>query len=136
MADALSIAVSGLMAQGLRLAVSANNIANADTSGAIPTVQSPASTVYKPLNVSYNALTTGIGGAGVQATVTQDANGYTPVYDPSNAYANKDGYIAAPNVDLTTEAVNILESKLLYKANLSVIKAQDEMTGDLLNTIS
>ncbi len=136
MVNALSIAISGLMAQSQRLSASANNIANALTTGALPTQQAPASTVYKPLSVSYTALTIGGTGSGVAASVTADPNGYSPVYDPSSIYANKDGIIAAPNVNLTQESVNILESKTIFKANLSVIKTQDQMLGDLLNIIS
>lgn len=134
MSDVLSIALSGLRAQNTRLSAAANNIANASTVGALPTENS-ASTVYKPLNVSYTALTTGANdGAGVMAQVNEDANGYTPVFDPSSPFANAEGLVAAPEVDLAKESVNILESKLLFKANLSVIKAQKEMMGELLDT--
>jgi flagellar basal-body rod protein FlgC len=136
MVNALSIAISGLLAQGQRMAVSANNIANASTTGSLPTAETPTSTVYKPLDVSYAALTINGTGSGVAATVTENLQGYSPVYDPTNIYANKDGVIAAPNVDLIQENINILESKTVFKANLSVIKAQDQMLGDLLDTIS
>lgn len=111
MTDALSIALSGLMAQNQTLSATASNIANVTTTGALPTPQSPASTVYKPLNVNYTTLTDG----GVIANVTPNA---------------------APNVDLAQQIVNLIETKTAYKANVDVIKAQDEMMGDLLNTIT
>ncbi len=136
MADAISIALSGLTAQSIRLAASASNIANVSTSGVLPTKQSPASTVYRPLSVSYTALTTGAGQAGgVRADVTEDPDGYSAVYDPSNVHANNEGLVAAPNVDLARETVNILVAKTLFKANLSVIKAEREMLGELLDTL-
>jgi flagellar basal-body rod protein FlgC len=132
MSDALSIAVSGLLAQGTRLAVTAGNIANVSTEGALPTATAPYSTVYKPLQVSFTALDSG----GVSAQVTARPQGYSVAYDPASNYANSDGFVAAPNVDLTRESVNLIETKLLYKANLAVIKTQDDMLGDLLNTIA
>ncbi|MBU6474667.1 MAG: flagellar biosynthesis protein FlgC [Alphaproteobacteria bacterium] len=132
MVDALSIALSGLMAQSQRLDASASNIANAGTTGALPTPQSPATTVYKPLTVNYTALPNG----GVESNVTADPNGYSPVYDPTSNYANSKGMVAAPNVSLSQEIVNIVMAKTLYKANVDVIKTQDSMTGDLLNTIT
>ncbi len=132
MVDALSIALSGLMAQDQRLSVSANNIANADTTGALPTPQAPATTVYKPLTVNYTSQV----GGGVQSHVTSNPNGYSPVPDPASPYANSQGLVAAPNVDLTQEIVNLLQAKLLYRANIDVIKTQKHMMGDLLNTIS
>lgn len=137
MVDALSIALSGLRAHGTRLGVAANNIANASTTGVLPTATSPASTVYRPLSVSYVALTAGAGnGAGVSAQISEDAEGYTAVYDPSSFYANEEGFIAAPNVDLMKEITDVLESKLLYKANLATIKTEREMTDELLNIIT
>lgn len=134
MTDALSIALSGLRAQTTRLAATASNIANASTSGAVPSAapSAPASTVYQPLNVSFSSLESG----GVAATVTPDPGGYSIVYDPSSVYANEAGEVAVPNVDLAQEAVKLIETKLAYKANVSVIKTQDEMLGYLLDEIA
>ncbi|MCK5518734.1 MAG: flagellar biosynthesis protein FlgG, partial [Alphaproteobacteria bacterium] len=47
-----------------------------------------------------------------------------------------DGFIAAPNIDLTREIVNLLEIKSLFKANLAIIKTHDKMMGELLDTIT
>ena len=138
MVDALSIALSGLTAQTQRLAATASNIANASTTGTIPSADpsAPASTVYRPLQVTFTTLDSGGTGEGVKATVTPDPNGYTVVYDPNSTYANSQGLIAAPNVDYANEFVNLIETKDAYRANISVIKTQDQMTGDLLNLIA
>lgn len=132
MTDVLSIAVSGLNAQKQRLAATAGNVANATTTGAVPGTDSsaPASTVYKPLNVSLTSL----GSGGVAARITADENGYSIVYDPSSPLANTQGQIAAPNVDFMREISSLLEIKAAFKANLAVIRTQDEMTGALLDT--
>jgi len=135
MTDALSIAVSGLLAQGTRLSATADNIANATTGGVVPgttSVSGAAGTVYKPLKVTFTSLESG----GVAAQAIPDPKGYSVAYDPSSPYANGQGQVAVPNVSLTREAVNLIETRLLYKANLSVIKTQDQMLGDLLNTIA
>lgn len=132
MTDALSIALSGLSAQSRRLSVAASNIANASTVGALPTAESPASTVYKPLSVSYTALATG----GVLAQTVEDAQGYSPIYDPSSPFANQEGLVAAPDVDFNQEVVSLMTTKTAYKANISVIKTQDEMMGALLDAVS
>ena len=135
MADAVSIALSGLTAQGQRLAVSASNIANIATAGAIPTAESPNSNVYKALKVSYSSLMANGTAAGVIAKVSENP-AYSTAFDPSSPYANKDGLIALPNVDLVGETVNVMLSKYAYKANLAVIKAEKEMLGGLLNSIT
>lgn len=132
MTDAVSIALSGLRAQQTRLAAGASNIANASTTGTAPAASpsAPASTVYKPLNVNLTSLASG----GVRADVVADPNGYSLIYDPSSPYANPQGMIAAPDIDLTREIVNITEIKHSFKANLAVLKTQDEMLGALLDT--
>lgn len=132
MPDALTIALSGLTAQKQVIDATANNIANVSTTGRVPTKDNPVSTVYKPLSVSLTALTSG----GVQGQVTEDPNGYTPSYSPADIYANSEGFIAAPNVDLTREIVNLIESKVIFRANLSVIKTEDRLQKDFLDTIA
>jgi len=132
MTDVLSIALSGLNAQKQRLDAAASNVAHATTTGKVPGTDSPApaSTVYKPLHVALTALESG----GVSATTTADENGYTIVYDPSSPHADAAGDIAVPNVDFIREMIGLLEIKTAFKANLAVIRAQDEMTGALLDT--
>jgi flagellar basal-body rod protein FlgC len=134
MVDALSVAVSGLTAQKQKLAVSANNIANATTGGKVPDASNPsapASTVYRPLI----ARTVSLGGGGVMVDITEKEPGYMAVFDPNNPDANDMGLIAVPNVDYAEEFVKILETKNAFKANVAVIKAQDEMTREMLDEL-
>jgi len=132
MTDVVSIALSGLNAQQKRLAATASNIANVSTSGRVPTAgpSAPASTVYRPLMANLTSLGTG----GVWADITVDPQGYSLSYDPSSPYANSEGMIAVPNVDLTQEIVKTMEIENAFKANLAVLKTQDEMLGELLDT--
>ena len=132
MVDAISIALSGLNAQKQKLAATANNIANVSTSGAVPTATNN-STVYKPLQTTFTSLDQG---QGVTANITPDEKGYTVTFDPSSPFANDQGQIAVPNVDLAQEAVNAIEAKLAYKANISVIKTQEDMNKELLDTLA
>jgi flagellar basal-body rod protein FlgC len=132
MTDALSIALSGLRVQQTRLDAAANNIANATTSGRVPTQADPASTVYKPLTVSMTALNAG----GVSAQVSANPDAYSVSFSPDDPHANAEGLIAVPNVDLVSESVNIMTVKAAFKANLSIIKTQDQMLGDLLDALT
>lgn len=134
MTDALSIALSGLRAQTTRLAATASNIANASTAGSVPSADpsAPASTVYTPVTVDFSSQA----GGGVSAQVRPDPNAYSVIYDPSSVHANAEGLVAVPDVDLAEQLVNLIETKALFKANVSVIKTQDEMLGDLLDTIA
>jgi flagellar basal-body rod protein FlgC len=138
MTDVLSIALSGLLAQKQRLAASASNVANASTGGSIPSADpsAPASTVYKPLQVNLSSAQTQGAGVGVAATVVEKANGYSVSHAPDSPFADAQGMVAAPNVDLAEEALLLMEVKIGYKANISVMQTESEMIGELLDTIS
>ncbi len=140
MTDTLSIALSGLKAQGQKLAATASNIANVSTTGRIPDSPRGAAgagaVVYRPLQTTFVANVIGDTGAGVRAEVSARENGYSIVYDPSSAFADSEGLMAAPNIDLVEESVNLTEIKIAYKANIAVIKTQDEMLGELLDTLT
>ncbi len=137
--SALSNALSGLAAQSKRLNATASNVANASTGGAAPNSPEAAAgapTVYKPLQVNMTSQTLTNGqGAGVLADVTEIENGYSLSYDPDALGANSEGLVAVPNVDLAQEAVNLIETKALFKANAAVIRTQEEMLGSLLDTV-
>lgn len=136
---ALSNALSGLNAQKMRLNTTASNVANVSTGGAVPgspEAAAGAPTVYKPLQVNMTSQTLQNGqGAGVSANVTEIENGFSLSYDPDALGANAEGLVAVPNVDLAQEAVNLIETKALFKANVAVIRTQEEMLGSLLDTI-
>lgn len=132
MVGGVSVLLSGLVAQSQRLAASANNIANVSTTGRLPTADSPATTVYKPLSVTLTTQEMGE----VHAHVVEAQNGYTAVYSPSSPYANEQGLIAAPNVDLAQEIVSIIETKIAYQADARGIKAQQKMMDELLNILT
>ena len=135
MTDAISIAVSGLVAQKQRLNASASNIANLTTSGAVPS-ETVSSTVYRPIRANLTPLVVDGQGAGVTSNITEINNPYSLSYDPSSPFANAEGLIAVPNVDIAAEFVNIIETKNAFKANIAVLRVQDDLLGDLLDTFA
>ncbi len=133
--DSVSISLSGLMVQNNRMATAASNIANVTTVGSIPTDANPTSNVYKPLSVSAIALSNYGDPAGVRSVINED-DSFSVIYDPGSIYADAEGFIAAPDVSLEREAVNMMVAKNAYKANLNVLKTQREMLGELLEIVS
>lgn len=133
MVDAISTALSGMNAQKVRLQASASNIANISTAGGVPgsiTAPAAAPAVYKPLTATLTSQEDG----GVIASLVEKENAYSTVSDPSSPYADANGNIAVPNVDLAEEAVNLVETKAAFKANAAVLRAQEEMSEELLKT--
>jgi flagellar basal-body rod protein FlgC len=140
----LSIATSGLSAASLRLNVAASNIANVLTTGPLPATggsgassggAGPSSNssnlpaVYVPLQVNQADQS----GGGTVATVSAVSPGFVAQYDPSAPYANQDGLVAAPNVDLASEFVQLLTAKYAFAANAKVVQTYYDTTKSLLD---
>jgi flagellar basal-body rod protein FlgC len=133
MSSISAIALSGLNAASRRLQVSASNVANAQSTGALPnadgTVPAGAPQAYAPLELVQTASA----GGGVQTSVTAVTPSTTAVFDPQASFANQDGLVASPNVDLAQEFVGQLLASYSYAANATVLKADDRMTQSLLD---
>lgn len=140
----LSIATSGLSAATLRLNVAASNIANVLTTGPLPATGgsqasgggagSPSNNsnlpaVYVPLRVNQADQP----GGGTIATVSAVSPGFVPQSDPSAAFANQDGLVAAPNIDLASEFVQLLTAKYTFAANAKVVQTYYDTTKSLLD---
>lgn len=131
MLSAISIGLSGLRAADTRLGATASNIANAGTTGQIP---GPGAThpVFAPVRVELSEAA----GGGVSARTYSDPSGYQSLYDPSSPDANASGLIGAPNVDLVTEAVDLIAAKVQYEASARIIKAADDVQKTALDTLA
>lgn len=139
-----SIATSGLSAASLRVNVAANNIANVRTTGPLPasgasagagssSTSSAYPAAYVPLRVDQVDQSSGSTPGGTIATVSTISPSYTAQSDPSAPYANRDGLVAAPNVDLANEFVQLATAKYSFIANAKVIQAYSETTESLLD---
>ncbi|MGZ3290790.1 MAG: flagellar basal body rod protein FlgC [Xanthobacteraceae bacterium] len=133
MSSISTIALSGMNAAARRLEVSASNVANVTSTGALPnadgTAPAGAPRAYAPLELVQTASADG----GTQTAVTTASPSTTAVYDPQAPFANQDGLVAAPNVDLAQEMIGQLIASYTFAANATVMKADDRMTGALLN---
>jgi flagellar basal-body rod protein FlgC len=134
MSLALSIATSGLAAATLRLNVSANNVANALSSGPLPDANAAAGfpAAYKPMQV----IQTEVAGGGTAARIEAVLPFHVPVYDPDAPFADSGGMVAMPNVDLANEILQQMIAKFTYAANAKVIAVDARMTNTLLNIIA
>lgn len=139
-----SIATSGLSAASLRVNVAASNIANVRTTGPLPasgasagagssSTSSAYPAAYVPLRVDQIDQSSGSTPGGTIATVSTVSPSYTAQSDPSAPYANQDGLVAAPNVDLASELVQLATAKYSFIANAKVIQAYSETTESLLD---
>lgn len=125
MIGAISTALSGLFAASKRVEASANNIANASSAGSLdPNAQ----------NRPYEALTTvqsTTESGGVTATNIPKKPGFVNAYAPDSPFANANGEVGVPNVDLAEEAVNLKIAEITYKANIATLRTAQEMAEEM-----
>jgi flagellar basal-body rod protein FlgC len=131
MSIALSIAASGMAAAALRLQVSASNIANALSFGPLPTAKNSQGfpPAYIPLRVDQTEVT----GGGTIGTVRTVLPSYVPIYDPTAPYADNSGMVAAPNVDLGSQLIEMMLARYTFAANVKAANADSRMMGLLLD---
>lgn len=119
-----------------RLEVSASNVANVMSTGALPgadgTVAPGAPQAYAPFDVVQTATA----GGGTQTSVRTSNPSTVATSDPQAPFANQDGQVAAPNVDLSQEMVNQVLAKYSFTANLKVMNADDQMTKTLIDVMA
>ena len=128
MIGAISTALTGLFAAGKRAEASASNIANMSSAG------SPDPAGPSPPYEALTTVQTSNGAVGTSAYNIPKSPGILNAYAPDSPFANSEGMIGTPNVDLAEEAVNLKLAELSYKANVSVLKTADEMSEALLST--
>lgn len=125
--NAISTALSGVLAGERRFANSGNNVANLRSVAAPSTAGPAADADGNPLfraarTVDQSAPVGGVrsGSLLIDPTSVQE-------YDPSAADAAADGLVNRPNVDLATETADQIVAQRQLEANLATVRAADEL---------
>jgi flagellar basal-body rod protein FlgC len=136
--DAIGIAGTGLTAERVRMDVTAENLANADTTkGAngqpyrrqsVVLSQSGAPGFSGALSgaLAESAGAEAPGGVTV-AGIVSDATPNRRVYDPSNPEADAQGYVSMPNVDTVTEMTDLISEQQSYQADVTAMQTSKSM---------
>lgn len=134
--DALSISGSALLAERQRSEVIAANMANAQTT------HTEAGGPYRRREVVFDtrgtssfrlALASSGGPQGPTpgsvrfSEVVDDPSPALMRYEPAHPDANKEGYVAYPNINPTAEMVDLMDSVRAYQLNASAVAATKQM---------
>ena len=124
----LNISGSGLAAERARMSLVSRNIAHAQDTNrgdGLP---------YRRQEAIFSTVLDGAMAGGVQvAGVVEDLRTpYTRVYRPGHPRADGSGMVDLPNVDPTTEMVDLILSARGYEANLGVIRTFLQMAEQTL----
>jgi flagellar basal-body rod protein FlgC len=140
MFGSFDISTSALSAQRTRLETIASNIANVDSIVSPDGKASPYRRLY-PIFQAQGSDAFGADGqssSGVKVTqIKQDSSPFIRRYEPWNtAAADKDGYVNYPNVNLSTEYINALETTRAYEANITAIETTKSMMAATLRVLA
>lgn len=125
--NVFSIAGSALTAQSARLNAVASNLANADS------VVGADGQPYRAKQVVFQAMAVEGGGVGVRVKqVVESAAPLRMMYDPKNPVADKQGYVAMPNVNVVDEMVNMISASRSYQNNVEVMNTAKTLLQKIL----
>ncbi len=129
---ALNVSASGLKAQGTRLRVIAENIANADS-----TAQQPGAEPYRRRVVTFgNVLDRELGAQTVRVGgIVPDRSEFRRRFEPGHPAADDKGYVLTPNVNSLLEVADMREAQRSYEANLKVIQSSRAMLQQTIDIL-
>jgi flagellar basal-body rod protein FlgC len=134
--DALDASGSALSAERLRMDVTAENLANAQS-----TRSANGSGPYKRKEVVLEQAGSSFADSlqaarGVRvAGIVEDPSPPRRVYDPGHPDADAQGYVTMPNVNTVTEMTDLIGASRAYEANVTAMQTAKSMftrTLDLL----
>jgi flagellar basal-body rod protein FlgC len=140
--DAIGIAGSGLTAQRVRMDVTAENLANADTTKA-----ANGQPYQRQEVILRQTGSQGFSGALAQASQAEQPGGVqvsqivadaTPdqqVYDPGNPEANAQGYVKLPNVSTVTEMTDLISEQQSYQSDVTAMQTAKSMFSATLGVL-
>ena len=131
--DAISISASGMRAQGTRLRIIAENIANADSMGA-----RPGDDPYRRKTIMFENVLDRQMNADVVwvAEIGRDLSDFSLSYQPTHPLADDNGYVKRPNVNALIEMTDMTEAQRSYEANMSLIDSSRSMIQKTIDLIS
>ena len=139
MIRALDISTSALLAQRTRLNAISGNIANISSLKDENGEANPYRARKVVFQTDENLSVEGAAGVKVDEIRMSEAE---PLYryQPNHPLAIKDGkwkgYVAYPNIDLTTEMVDALESTRAYEANVGVMDITKSISRETLTILA
>ncbi len=129
---ALNISAHGLKAQGTRLRVIAENVANAES-----TAQEPGGQPYRRKVVTFGSVLDRELGAEIVRVdgIVLDRSDLGRRFDPGHPAADDKGYVLTPNVNALLEVADMREAQRSYEANLKVIQSSRMMLQQTIDIL-
>jgi flagellar basal-body rod protein FlgC len=137
--DIVDIAVSGLAAQRARMAATASNLANAETT------RTAGGGPYQRRDPVFRTAAVGGPFAGqldraIQrvevARIAVDPRPGVTRFEPGHPDADAEGYVRMPRVNVVEELTNMRSASRSYEANLLIMRKASDMSNAALRILS
>ena len=130
--NSIKISASGMRAQGTRLRVLAENVANAESVGS-----KPGDDPYRRKTITFdNVLDRGMNADMVKVSkIGRDQSSFNLEYEPTHPLADEQGYVKLPNVNSLIELTDLREAERSYEANMSVIESSKSLIQRTIDLI-
>jgi flagellar basal-body rod protein FlgC len=140
--DAFDASGSALSAERLRMDVTAENLANAQSTRTA-NGQGPYRRKEVVLQEAGNGVAAGATFAdslqaarGVRvAGIVEDSTPLRKVYDPGHPDADAQGYVTMPNVNTVTEMTDLIGASRAYEANVTAMQTTKSMFARTLDLL-
>jgi flagellar basal-body rod protein FlgC len=127
------ISTSGMKAQRVRMNVVAQNLANANSI----LDENGQPNAYRRQVALFAQGADDRGAPGVRvAGIAKDTGPLRRVRDPNSKYADKDGYVNYPNVDIIAENVDAMLAARAFEANVAAFELTKTMIGSALRILA
>jgi flagellar basal-body rod protein FlgC len=142
--DAIDSSGSGLQAERLRMDVTSENLANAETTkGADGQPYRRKQVVLQEAGATGASFASLLAGAssnapthGVKVTgIVEDQSALKRIYDPGHPDADKAGYVTMPNVNTVTEMTDLISASRSYEANVTAMQTAKTMFSKTLDLL-
>jgi flagellar basal-body rod protein FlgC len=144
--DAINVSATGLTAERTQMDVTAENLANAQSTndGTPYTPQAVELQTIGNNNSFQNELSSAMGGTsdgdseagGVEVSGIVNENvSHQLVYDPGNPQANAKGYVEEPNIQPVTEMTNLISESDAYQADVTAMDTTKQMYSSTLQLL-
>ncbi len=136
--EAIGIAGSGLTAERIRMDVTSENLANADTTRAangqpyqrqeVVLSQAGEGGFSGALSGAIQKSRASGPPAGVEVSgIVSDSTPDQQVYDPGNPEANAQGYVKMPNISTVTEMTDLISESQSYQSDVTAMQTSKSM---------
>lgn len=128
----LQISASGMLAQGERLKVVSENVANASS-----TAMAPGEDPYRRKTITFEEMLdrdTNVSTVRV-ASIDRDDSDFSLRFEPSHPAADEKGFVKVSNVSPVMEMANMREAARSYEANMNMFEAARRMRTQMIDLL-